>query len=179
MVGRRSLEEATTIYLELTIGSILIGFGGASLLHLALLGSHIALFWVVAVVAFNDTGAYFFGKLMGRNKLSIHISPGKSIEGGLGGLILGIIAGIFIGNIYPESLGTSSNVHFAILAFFVGVFGQSFDLTKSFVKRIAGVKDSGNLLPGHGGFLDRLDGVLGGALALHIVLEILGVSIFQ
>jgi phosphatidate cytidylyltransferase len=186
-MGRASLEEAKEAALELTFGSIIIGLGGASLVHLSLLGSHSILFWIVVVVALNDTGAYFVGKKWGKTKLSPFISPGKSVEGAIAGLSLGCVIGSIVGYFLVISLETHLSSHsiltelfkYFLVAAIVGVFGQAFDLAKSFMKRIAGVKDSGSLLPGHGGFLDRLDGVLGAALALHMISCICGITLGQ
>jgi phosphatidate cytidylyltransferase len=163
--GRISLEEAQRRTVELLIGNTLLGFGGASLLGFALLQSHALLFWVIAIVAANDIGAYFIGKLMGSRKLSRFISPGKSVEGAVGGLLLGIIVGCLLTSMQIVVVPVPA----MIAAVCIGVFGQCFDLMKSFIKRIAGVKDSGTLLPGHGGFLDRLDGILGGSLGLQVL----------
>ena len=186
-MGRASLDEAKEAALELTFGSIIVGLGGASLVHLSLLGSHAILFWIVAVVALNDTGAYFVGKKWGKTKLSPYISPGKSVEGAVAGLTLGCVIGCFVAyfmHISPETHLSSQSlsselVKYFLIAAIVGVFGQAFDLAKSFMKRLAGVKDSGTLLPGHGGFLDRLDGILGAALALHMISCVCGINLGQ
>jgi phosphatidate cytidylyltransferase len=164
--GRISLEEAQRRTVELLIGNTLLGFGGASLLGFALLQTHELLFWVIAIVAANDIGAYFLGKLFGNSKLSRFISPGKSVEGALGGLLLGLIVGYLLTSMQIVVVPVPA----MIAAVCIGIFGQCFDLMKSFIKRIAGVKDSGTLLPGHGGFLDRLDGILGGSLGLQALL---------
>jgi CDP-diglyceride synthetase len=164
--GRVSLEEASKRTVELLIGAVILGFGGASLLGFALLQSHFLLFWIIGIVAANDIGAYFIGKLFGKHKLSVFISPGKSIEGSIGGLLLGVIAGYLI----PYFSNITIPVPILLSCLFIGMFGQLFDLTKSFIKRIANVKDSGTLLPGHGGFLDRMDGILGGSVGLQAIL---------
>lgn len=162
VAGRTSLEDAKAIGLKVFIGSF-IGLGSAALIHLCFLPTHEFLFWMIAVVVANDTIAYFIGSLLGRNKLSASISPGKTIEGTIAGIIGGVVVGVLLSNMIgtwtKESIG---------LALCVSVVAQLFDLAKSLMKRIAQVKDSGTLLPGHGGFLDRLDGILGGALAVHI-----------
>ena len=169
--GKRSLEEATRRVTETLLGSVLVGIGGAAIVCLSLLQSHSLLFWVVAVVAGNDTGAYFIGKWLGNKKLSVAISPGKSVEGALGGLCVGAVIGLGISMLWSTWFFHGSFFNPAILfyALIVGVFGQISDLTKSVMKRIANVKDSSALLPGHGGFLDRLDGILGGSVAILII----------
>lgn len=161
--GRVSIEVAKTVALKGLMGGV-IGAGGASLVHLASFENHSLLFWLIIVVAANDTGAYFSGILFGKTKLSPALSPGKTIAGTIGGLLCGLIAGVLLHSFTPFS--TVSAGLFALCAAFVS---QLFDLAKSFIKRIAQVKDSGTLLPGHGGFLDRLDGILGASLAIHVM----------
>ncbi|MFK7899253.1 MAG: phosphatidate cytidylyltransferase [Cyclobacteriaceae bacterium] len=103
-----------------------------------------------------DSGAYFSGKLMGRTKLLPAVSPGKTVEGVIGGIIISALAaGFFCYQFNFVSLATST-----IVAVVVSVFGTLGDLTISQFKRYAEVKDTGTLLPGHGGFLDRFDGFL-------------------
>lgn len=102
----------------------------------------------------NDTGAYVFGSLFGKHKLFERISPNKTWEGFYGGALLAVIVGIIFGQF-------DGNVfHWIIVALIIVVFGTLGDLTESQIKRSCGVKDSGNILPGHGGVLDRFDGVL-------------------
>ena len=167
--GKVSLDYVKIKAIEALSGSLLLGLGGASLVGLAMRSSHETLFWVVAIVAANDIGAYFIGKLFGRNKLSLFISPGKSVEGTFGGLVAGCLIALLL-----QANEITPHIGFAILvALFIGIAGQLFDILKSALKRIADVKDSGTLLPGHGGFLDRLDGILGGSLALQVMYVLL------
>jgi phosphatidate cytidylyltransferase len=104
----------------------------------------------------NDIFAYLTGKLLGKHKLYYRISPGKTIEGSLGGLIFTIIAMIVFAH-YADWLPISEGVGIAAIAV---VFGTLGDLSESMLKRQAGVKDSGRLIPGHGGILDRFDSVM-------------------
>ena len=104
----------------------------------------------------NDTFAYLTGSLIGRHKLFPRISPGKTIEGCIGGLVFTIIA-ICIYSYYTPSLPMTKAVVLALIAVVTGTFG---DLCESMLKRQAGVKDSGRLIPGHGGILDRFDSVM-------------------
>jgi phosphatidate cytidylyltransferase len=104
----------------------------------------------------NDTMAYVVGKSIGKNKLFERISPKKTIEGFLGGLVFAIICSVFIAQYYilqPVYI-------WAIIALLVGVLGTIGDLIESKFKRVAGVKDSGKIMPGHGGILDRLDSII-------------------
>ncbi|MDZ4758652.1 MAG: phosphatidate cytidylyltransferase [Bacteroidota bacterium] len=104
----------------------------------------------------NDSFAYLIGRRIGKTPLAPRISPKKTIEGTLGGLVCTILAAIALKYIYTIPDGN----WFYVWALLVSISATVGDLIESKVKRIAGVKDSGNLLPGHGGFLDRLDAML-------------------
>lgn len=104
----------------------------------------------------NDTGAYLAGRALGKNKLFERISPKKTWEGAIGGLLLTLVAA-FLLNKYSLLLNIT---HWMIIAVIIVVFGNLGDLTESLFKRSVSIKDSGNLLPGHGGLLDRFDAVL-------------------
>ena len=107
------------------------------------------------IVWCNDTGAYVFGRLLGKHKLFNRISPNKTWEGFFGGCLLAISGAILF------SMATdSSTVHWSIISVLIVIFGTLGDLTESQIKRSIGVKDSGKFMPGHGGILDRFDGVL-------------------
>jgi phosphatidate cytidylyltransferase len=107
----------------------------------------------------NDTFAYIVGKSIGKHKLYERISPKKTIEGFVGGLIFAVLAAFLISKYYIE--GSQINLYIWIgFAVIVGFFGTIGDLVESKFKRIAGVKDSGTIMPGHGGILDRVDSVI-------------------
>ena len=109
----------------------------------------------------NDTGAYCSGSLFGKHKLFPRISPAKSWEGSIGGGIFVIIAAIIIGYIANDGEAHRLSIlGWVGLGVVVAVFGTWGDLVESLFKRTLGVKDSGNILPGHGGIIDRFDGVL-------------------
>jgi phosphatidate cytidylyltransferase len=110
-----------------------------------------------AMVMLTDTAAYYVGRAMGRHKLAPTISPGKTIEGAVGGLFGAMLAGPVCRMIFFPEITMLNAV---ILGLTVGVIGQIGDLAESLLKRSAGVKDSGTLLPGHGGMLDRIDSIL-------------------
>ena len=124
----------------------------------------------------NDTFAYIVGKSIGKHKLLERISPKKTIEGFLGGLIFAIFAGYLISKYYispkPE-FSQQSILIWTSIAAIVGIFGTIGDLIESKFKRIAGVKDSGNIMPGHGGVLDRLDSVIFVAPIIFLFYQIL------
>ncbi|MBR4390245.1 MAG: phosphatidate cytidylyltransferase [Prevotella sp.] len=108
----------------------------------------------------NDTGAYCVGSLLGKHKLFPRVSPGKSWEGSIGGALFVLAAAALIGGVFiPEGGGLSILVWMG-LGLVVVVFGTLGDLVESLMKRTLGVKDSGNILPGHGGMLDRFDSSL-------------------
>jgi phosphatidate cytidylyltransferase len=125
----------------------------------------LVLLWIVAVVVATDIGAYFAGRGIGGPKLAPRVSPSKTWAGLLGGMLCAALAGWAIGyfGTGPES------VFIAVAGAAFAIVAQLGDLAESAVKRHAGVKDSGNLIPGHGGILDRLDGFLAVAPAVALV----------
>ncbi len=114
----------------------------------------------------NDVFAFLIGKNFGKHKLIERVSPNKTIEGFIGGMIFTFVAGFFISK-YSETL---LPIHWLALAFLVSTFGVLGDLTESMFKRQANVKDSSNFIPGHGGFLDRLDSVIFAAPFIFVYL---------
>lgn len=125
------------------------------------------IFFLLAVVFSNDTGAFYLGKLFGRHKLYEAVSPKKTWEGAFGGLICAfIITPVFMNFLTIHKL--DPNIY--ILVFVLSLFAQVGDLAESMLKRIHGIKDSGKILPGHGGLLDRIDGLLFSIPVLYIYL---------
>jgi len=123
-----------------------------------------ALVWLVLVVALTDTAAYFVGKSLGKTKFC-EVSPKKTWEGVIGGVLVATIAGTFYGMgfvVAPLAFVIS------LIVAFSSIFG---DLFESYLKRNAGVKDSGNVLPGHGGVLDRVDGYMFAGIMMVILLR--------
>lgn len=126
--------------------------------------------WValaIAVTFANDTGAYFVGRAFGRHKMAPTLSPGKTVEGGVGGLLAGLTVTFVAGWFFMPALSVVDRVAIGLVA---GVVGPAGDLVESLVKRTAGVKDSGRSIPGHGGVLDRIDALLfvGAYIYLHV-----------
>lgn len=159
VTDRTEMPGRSVLYSFLTIGYIAWPL---SLLFCAyVLGS-----WQIVMATFvflwlNDTGAYLSGRSFGRTKLCERLSPKKTWEGFWGGFVLTLVAGIFCGWL---TAGQSASVHdyvlWGIYAAIVSVVGTFGDLFESLIKRTIGVKDSGNLIPGHGGILDRIDSLL-------------------
>ena len=115
-------------------------------------------FFMFITVWVSDTGAYFTGRFLGRHKLNQEVSPKKTWEGAIGGTVLAIGAAIAMQKLLLPTLFTVQSA--ALMGLLVAVIGQVSDLAESVLKRSMGVKDSSNLLPGHGGFLDRFDSYL-------------------
>jgi phosphatidate cytidylyltransferase len=124
----------------------------------------------------NDTFAYIVGKTLGKTKLFERISPKKTVEGFFGGILFSVFAGYLISKYYIKAnleFSDRSILIWTIIALIVGVIGTIGDLIESKFKRIAGVKDSGCIMPGHGGILDRLDSVIFVAPIIFLFYKIL------
>jgi phosphatidate cytidylyltransferase len=124
----------------------------------------------------NDTFGYIVGKSMGKRKLFERVSPKKTIEGFIGGVLFALIASFIISKYYfdpKEYYFKKSVTIWMTIALIVGVFGTIGDLIESKFKRVAGVKDSGAIMPGHGGLLDRLDSVIFVAPIIFLFYQIL------
>lgn len=129
--------------------------------------------WLMFALGVNwvgDTGAYYIGKNFGRHKLAPAVSPGKSWEGSVASVITGVAFGLMY---LPLTIKGTSLLEAGLLAVAANIAGQVGDLAESAIKRGAGVKDSGTLLPGHGGFLDRLDSTLFAMPILYSLLTFL------
>jgi phosphatidate cytidylyltransferase len=175
--GRHEGQDFDTHFRELM-------FSVFGLIYLAFLPLYLVLIrdsaqgvhWTILfllIVWSGDTGAYFAGKRFGRHKLYEKISPKKTIEGGLGGLGSGVIIAILYKLLLFPSMSWAAAVFIPI---FVGAVSQVGDLCESFLKRAFNRKDSGSLLPGHGGLLDRFDGVVFSLPAMYATIRIFGVN---
>jgi len=127
--------------------------------------AHIMFF--VLVIASNDVGAYFVGRSLGRRALAPNVSPSKTVEGFVGGLLLGAVVAAVLAVFPPwEEIGIPRAL---VTAGLIGVLAPVGDLAESMVKRNLGVKDMGSVLPGHGGMLDRIDGFLFAVPAVYVL----------
>ena len=124
---------------------------------------------IFILIWINDSFAYLVGSTIGRTKLYEKVSPNKTIEGALGGLVAALAAAYFMSR-YITDL---SIINWLIVAAILVVFGLLGDLIESKFKREAGVKDSSNFIPGHGGFLDRLDSIIFAAPFVYVYLHII------
>jgi len=128
--------------------------------------------FLVLLIALDDIGAYFVGRAFGRRRLAPVVSPGKTVEGFVGGLIVAAIASSVLVT-FPawESIGLAKGLAAALV---IGLFVPLGDLAESMVKRSINVKDMGSVLPGHGGMLDRIDGFLFAVPAVYILFRAFG-----
>lgn len=152
---------------------VLVSAGATALglLYVALLGSYLVAIRAIpvpgmpgklltlffAIIMMSDTGAYYTGRSLGRHKLAPRVSPGKTIEGSVGGLVASTLAAVASKYIFFPELPIPDAI---ALGAGLGVLGQVGDLCESLLKRGSDVKDAASILPGHGGFLDRLDSML-------------------
>jgi len=150
--SRVSLTGFGLVYIPFTMGHILllrggIGFSGYDPLFLV---------WLPLIVTWiTDISAFFVGTTLGKKRLAPNISPKKSIEGATGGAVFGISAAMGMAWYFSWPL-----IPVFLLGLILVIIGQAGDLAESCLKRNAGIKDSGNTLPGHGGFLDRMDSLI-------------------
>jgi phosphatidate cytidylyltransferase len=138
------------------MSTLYIGMGFHYFMEIRMVGL-VFIFYSLFIIWATDSGAYFIGRALGKRKLWPDISPNKTIEGSIGGIISAAIVSVFF------SLFTNIDIsvwQLSIITVFLSIFGQIGDLVESALKRHYDVKDSGNILPGHGGMLDRFDSLL-------------------
>ncbi|MFD1177227.1 phosphatidate cytidylyltransferase [Paenibacillus puldeungensis] len=154
----------------LLLGVVYIGIGFTSIAETRNTADGHGLFWtflMLSAIWSSDAGAYFTGRKFGKNKLWPAISPNKTVEGALGGVLLAVVVAV----IFAMSSGGLLTVGRAVLlGVAAAVVGQMGDLIQSAYKRVYGIKDSGKLLPGHGGILDRCDSWIAVFPFIHILM---------
>lgn len=163
-IDKHKIEDAIATML----GIIYVGLFSY---HIVLIDetSYGILVWMVVIVSFcTDICAYFTGYFLGKHKLCPNLSPKKTIEGAIGGVLGTTIVGIIFGLIFKIQIFP----HILLMSVVGSVLSQLGDLTASAFKRKMGIKDYGNLIPGHGGILDRFDSVLFAAPAIYYYLQI-------
>lgn len=153
---KRSWERVSNTFL----GVFLIPWSLAHMINLRDIptyGEYLTLFMIITVWV-SDTGAYFSGRFFGKHKLNKEVSPKKTWEGAIGGTLLAVGGALLMRHLFLSSLFSVKQAIW--IGFLIAIVGQVSDLAESVLKRSTGVKDSSNLLPGHGGFLDRFDSYL-------------------
>lgn len=168
VVAYPSLDNGLLFVSRLWFGIFYIGFCSA---HLILLRSlpH-GIYWLLVLTAItvsSDTGAYYVGRTLGKTKLYPALSPGKTRAGAVGGIIGGMLGGVVVTEILFTGTSLVMVAFLSLVLSGVGIIG---DLIESLIKRVSGVKDSGCILPGHGGLLDRCDSLLLTAPVLYYVI---------
>ncbi|MBT6178406.1 MAG: phosphatidate cytidylyltransferase [Deltaproteobacteria bacterium] len=165
-----SIEKAL-----LTVGTMILGvvYCGAMIPYLARIrdmegGLGLALAALFCTWS-GDTGAYFSGRALGKNKLAPVISPKKTIEGAVGGVVAAIAMAFILRHFFMPELAPLHALAVGAIAAVAGIVG---DLCESLLKRSTGIKDSSNLIPGHGGVLDRFDGVMFAAPAIFLYVSL-------
>jgi len=166
--GATSLGEASSAARDLPLGLLHLGLGGGALVALVRLPDpHWPLLWLLLVVCLNDTAALFVGSRLQGPKLNEVISPNKTWAGSAGGVAAGILVGLLCERFIAPGELVMTFTRTVFIAAIVVIAGQLGDLAKSFIKRVYGVKDTGTLLPGHGGIIDRIDAVYAAAPVLY------------
>ena len=171
MISRPAPDpQATCCIAGAVLGPIYVGIPLSMLLHIDRFypRGNLWILYLLIVIFASDTGAFYFGKFLGRQKLHQRISPGKTWEGAIGGLL----SSIFITFVFLKAVPINRVVsEMLMLAASLCIAGQIGDLAESMLKRNHGVKDTGHILPGHGGILDRIDGLLFSIPILYIYLS--------
>lgn len=149
-------------------GAVYVGVPLGALAWVRSVEGAATLTWLLLVMTASDSGQYYVGRAVGRRPLARAISPGKTVEGAIGGLAAALVVGALTASWGIPAVGAVPAVALAVILSMVGMAG---DLFESFLKRSAGVKDSASLIPGHGGLLDRIDGYLFAAPVFYLALR--------
>ena len=171
---RVTLKLTGILTIGWVLGYHLILLRNAELRNAEPIGRHL-IFLLIGTIWCSDTGAYLVGVAFGKHKLGTPVSPRKTVEGTIGGLITGTLIGFLLGVLLLKGTllkGTLFWVNAAFIGLFLSALGQLGDLSASLMKRTAGVKDSGDVIPGHGGFIDRCDSLIFSTPALYYYWEL-------
>lgn len=164
----RSLDDTVPAAAGTLLGAVYMGGLGGTMAALLLVAPQdkgaFRILLLLAIIMASDTAAFFVGHAVGRHRLAPALSPGKTIEGAIGGVCGGVLGALALRAYGLPELPLRDAVGLGVLVSIMGIIG---DLDESLLKRWAGVKDSGTLFPGHGGMLDRLDSLLFGAPVLY------------
>lgn len=161
--NRVNIDQATFILFSV----LYVGYGFEYLVALRHEGLVLVLF-IQIMIWTTDTGAYFVGKQFGKRKLAPSISPNKTVEGLIGGTLLALLSSFIYRLVVGQSF-LGNITHLIIITIVISIFGQLGDLAESALKRYYDVKDSGRILPGHGGILDRFDSLIFVLPLLHVL----------
>lgn len=160
-------KEIFSTWVLVVGGIIYVGLLLSYLVDLRLEAGRNWVFLAIFATFGSDTAAYFIGKAFGRHRMAPRISPGKTWEGAAAGIIGGVAVSLLFIIDWPLQLPIYA-WEAVLLGVLISVFGQIGDLVESMLKRYAGVKESGSLMPGHGGLLDRIDSILFAGVAVHV-----------
>ncbi len=164
----RSLDDTVPAAAGTLLGAVYMGGLGGTIAALLVVAPQekgvFRVLLLLAIIMASDTAAFFVGHAVGRHRLAPALSPGKTIEGAIGGVCGGVLGALALRAWGLQELPIGDTVGLGVLVSLMGIMG---DLDESLLKRWAGVKDSGTLFPGHGGMLDRLDSLLFGAPVLY------------
>ena len=152
----------------MVMGPIYVGLPLGALIWVQSVAGAKATLWLVGVIAISDSAQYYVGRTFGRTKLAPSVSPAKTNEGAIGGLVAAALAG---GALAPYCLTGVSRIESVAVAFVLAVFGIAGDLFESLLKRSVGAKDAASIIPGHGGVLDRIDAYLFAAPVFYLFLR--------
>jgi len=163
----RSIRFSMADWTWSMMGIVYVGLLLSLLVTLRINAGREWLYLVIFCTFGSDTFAYFIGRALGRHKLAPRISPGKTWEGAVGGLCGSVIVGLLFTLSTPVQLSIGYG-EAILLGLLISVCGQTGDLAESMLKRRKGVKESGTLMPGHGGLLDRMDSIVFAGLAVYL-----------
>ena len=157
LAGGPPSPQAITRAAVTIMAPLYVGLPLGAMLWIHLLYGPRALGFVIALIAISDSAQYLAGRAFGRRKLAPSVSPAKTYEGALGGLVASLVVGLWLGPMWGQAASPAQGAALGAALCLAGIMG---DLFESLLKRSANVKDSGTMIPGHGGVLDRIDAYL-------------------